>query len=62
LEKGEKKIFGAGILSSFDEVKYALSDKPKFYPLDLFEVSANHHSYPITSVQPYYFVAESFSK
>ena len=50
LEQGNKKIYGAGILSSFDEVKYALSETPKFYPLDLFEVAANHHSYPITSV------------
>ena len=62
LERGEKRVYGAGILGSLDEIKYALSDEPGHYPLDLFEVAANHHSYPISTVQPYYFVAESFAQ
>ena len=50
LEDGNKKVYGAGILGSLDEIKYSLSDIPKFYNLDLFEVAANHHSYPISTL------------
>lgn len=34
LENGQKKGYGAGVLSSFGEMEWALSDGPKFYPLD----------------------------
>lgn len=30
-----RRIFGAGIASSFNECAYALSDKPKVYPFDI---------------------------
>jgi phenylalanine-4-hydroxylase len=39
LENGQKKAYGAGILSSFGELEYCVTDKPKFYPLDPFEIA-----------------------
>lgn len=38
-EPDGNKIYGAGILSSAKEMDYALSDVPKKYPLDLFEIA-----------------------
>jgi len=61
-EAGKLKAYGAGILSSLGELEYCLSDKPKFLPLDPFEIADKHLNYPISTMQPYYFVAESFSK
>ena len=61
LENGERKAYGAGILSSFGEFEWAFSDKPKFHPLNCEEIAENHRDFPISSVQPYYFLAESFT-
>jgi phenylalanine-4-hydroxylase len=61
-EAGNLKAYGAGILSSVGELEYCTSDKPKYLPLDPFEIADKHLDYPISSMQPYYFVAESFSK
>ena len=61
-EKGNLKAYGAGILSSVGELEYCLSDKPKYFPLDPFEIAQNHLNFPISSMQPYYFVADSFAK
>ena len=38
-ERGKLKAYGAGILSSVGELEYCLSDKPKYYPLDPFEIA-----------------------
>ena len=54
------RIYGAGIMGSSKEINYALSDVPKKYPLNLFDIAQNHMHNEITAVQPYYFVAESF--
>ena len=54
------RIYGAGILGSVDEMNYALSDKPKTYPLCMFDIAQKQMQNEITQVQPYYFVAESF--
>ena len=59
-ENGALKAYGAGILSSVGELEYCVSDKPKYLPLDPFEIAQNHLDYPISSMQPTYFVAESF--
>jgi phenylalanine-4-hydroxylase len=32
------------------------------YPLDVHEIAQNHVNFPISKMQPYYFVAESFEK
>lgn len=34
-ENGERRVYGASQVSSFDEIHYALSDKPTVYPFDL---------------------------
>ncbi|KAI8823529.1 Biopterin-dependent aromatic amino acid hydroxylase-domain-containing protein [Fimicolochytrium jonesii] len=54
----EIKAYGAGLLSSFGELEYCLSDKPKKVPFD--PKVAAVQKYPITEYQPLYFVAESF--
>ena len=56
------KAYGAGILSSVGELEYCKTDVPKLYPLDPFNIAQNHVDFPISSMQPYYFVAETFEK
>lgn len=57
-EDGALKAFGAGLLSSFGELQYCLSDKPEVRPFD--PATTAIQKYPITEYQPVYFVAESF--
>jgi len=57
-QDGELKVYGAGILSSFGEMKYALSDEPEILPFD--PPTTCEVAYPITTYQPKYFVTESF--
>ena len=57
-QDGEIRAYGAGILSSFGELKYCLTDEPAKLPLDP-EVTCNTE-YPITKFQPTYFVADDF--
>jgi len=58
-QDGEIKAFGAGLLSSFGELQYALSDKPELRPFD--PAKTGIQPYPITEYQPLYYVAESFA-
>jgi len=54
----EIKAYGAGLLSSFGELEYCLTDKPD---VRLFEPDkAADQEYPVTAFQPIYFVSESF--
>lgn len=55
---GKLKAYGAGLLSSFGELEYCLSDKPEHRPFDP-PVTAGQ-TYPITEYQPVYFVTDSF--
>ena len=55
------KAYGAGIMSSFGELEYCVTDKPIFKPFDPYVIAQNHLEFPISSMQPIYFVAESFS-
>lgn len=57
-QDGKPKAFGAGLLSSFGELTYCLSDEPTILPFDP-ETTALQ-KYPITTYQPTYFLAESF--
>jgi phenylalanine-4-hydroxylase len=59
-EDNELRAYGAGLLSSFGELEYCLSEQPKLQSL-VPEV-ASVTPYPITEYQPLYFVAESFEK
>lgn len=53
------KAFGAGLLSSYGELKYALeAGKAEIRPFDPPKTAIQ--KYPITEYQPVYFVAESF--
>lgn len=58
-EDGERKAYGAGLLSSFGELEYSMSSEPEFRKWDPF--SAAQQTYPITTYQPIYYVAESFA-
>lgn len=57
-EEGKVKAYGAGLLSSFGELQYCLSEKPEIRPFD--PVKTAVQPYPITEMQPVYFLAESF--
>lgn len=52
------KAYGAGLLSSFGELEYCLSDKPEIRLFDPPKTALQ--SYPITEYQPIYYVTESF--
>ena len=58
LEKGQKKAYGAGLLSSYGELQHALSDMPVVEDFDPDIVAKTE--YPITSFQPKYFLVQSF--
>lgn len=55
---GELKAYGAGLLSSFGELEYCLSDKPEVRPFE--PPTTALQKYPITQYQPIYYVTESF--
>lgn len=52
------KAYGAGLLSSFGELEYCLSDKPEIRPFDPPKTAIQ--PYPITEYQPIYYVTDSF--
>lgn len=57
-QNGELKAYGAGLLSSFGELEYCLSDKPQIKEFD--PAVTGLQKYPITEYQPIYFVSDSF--
>mmetsp|Transcript_34456 Transcript_34456/g.97168 ORF Transcript_34456/g.97168 Transcript_34456/m.97168 type:complete len:461 (+) Transcript_34456:285-1667(+) len=57
-ENGAMKAYGAGLLSSFGELEYCVTDKPAHREFNPFVTCTTE--YPITKYQPVYFVAESF--
>jgi len=57
-QDGQLKAFGAGLLSSFGELEYCMTDKPELRSFDPEKTGVQ--DYPITEYQPVYFVAESF--
>jgi len=59
LQNNEIKAYGAGLLSSFGELEYALTDKPEIVAFDPLVTSVT--KYPITNFQPKYYLAESFT-
>lgn len=54
----EIKAYGAGLLSSFGELQYCLTDKPQLMAFEPEKTCLQ--KYPITEYQPVYFIAESF--
>jgi phenylalanine-4-hydroxylase len=57
-EGGKLKAYGAGLLSSFGELGYCLTDEPKVLNWDPFD--AAKREFPITKYQPIYYAADSF--
>lgn len=57
-QNGKLKAFGAGLLSSFGELEYSLSDKPEIRCFDPCKTGCQ--KYPVTEYQPIYYAAESF--
>lgn len=57
-QEGKLKAFGAGLLSSFGELQYCLTEEPELHEFDP-ELTGDT-KYPITTYQPVYFVANSF--
>lgn len=53
-----RKAYGAGLLSSFGELQYCVSDEPEIRPWDPF--NAAQQDFPITTYQPIYYLADSF--
>lgn len=59
-QEGKRKAYGAGLLSSFGELEYCLTDVPVVRPFEPEKVV--EQPYPITNYQPVYFEAESFDR
>ncbi|KAJ1946128.1 hypothetical protein GGF37_001343 [Kickxella alabastrina] len=57
-EGADVRAYGAGLLSSFGELEYALTEKPEHQSFNPSLTSSQ--KYPITEYQPVYFVADSF--
>jgi phenylalanine-4-hydroxylase len=57
-QDGELRAYGAGLLSSFGELEYCLSEEPAKLAFDPPKTALQE--YPVTRFQPLYFVAESF--
>ncbi|XP_011195936.1 protein henna [Zeugodacus cucurbitae] len=57
-QDGDLKAYGAGLLSSYGELEYCLTDKPELREFDP-EVTGVT-KYPITQFQEVYYVSESF--
>nr|XP_056702546.1 phenylalanine-4-hydroxylase [Euleptes europaea] len=58
-EGNDIKAYGAGLLSSFGELQYCLSEQPFIEPLNLEKTAVQ--KYPVTEFQPIYYIAESFN-
>ncbi|KAK2169543.1 hypothetical protein LSH36_9g15065 [Paralvinella palmiformis] len=58
-QDGQLKAYGAGLLSAYGELAYALSDKPEKLPFDPIKTAIQ--MYDDQNYQTTYFVAESFN-
>lgn len=60
-ERGEKRIFGAGIVSSNEEVTHALSDAVTLHPFDPEDI-VEKDDYEVYNLQDELFVLDSFEQ
>ena len=59
-EGGRQKIYGAGIMSSYGESQFSLSDDPTHKPFDVAEILST--DYDNSRIQDLYFVIESYEQ
>ena len=59
LEGGDRKAYGAGLLSSYGEIEHACAEASSAEFVDWDPAVAAKQRYPVTEYQPVYFVAES---
>ena len=57
-QDGQLKACGAGLLSSFGELEYCLTNEPKVCDFD--PAVTGTTKFPITKYQPLYYVTNSF--
>lgn len=57
-QDGGLKAYGGGLLSSYGELEYCLSEIPERREFDPEE--AGTKGFPITEYQPLYYIADSF--
>lgn len=57
-QNGQIRAYGAGLLSSFGELEYCLSDEPEIR--EFCPEKTGVQKYPITQYQPVYYLSESF--
>eukprot|EP01084_Bolivina_argentea_P006499 12333_1 len=57
-ENDKRKIYGAGILSSYGEIEYCMSSEPEIREWNPW--NAAKQSFPITKYQPLYYLATDF--
>ncbi|XP_063969843.1 protein henna-like [Lytechinus pictus] len=57
-QNGQVKAYGAGLLSSFGELVYCLTDEPEIRSFDPERSTATE--YPVCKFQPIYYLADSF--
>lgn len=59
-EDGQLKIYGSGLLSSYGETLYSISEEPQHLPFDVATIL--HTAYRNDVIQDKYFVIESFEQ
>lgn len=58
IDSDTRKVYGAGILSSYGEIDHCMSDEPEIREFDPWD--AAQQPFPITKYQPLYYLARSF--
>ena len=60
IHEDKRRVYGAGVLSSVEEIKNSMNPNTEVRPFD--PKKACKVSYPITTLQPFYYMATSFKQ